>query len=212
MNYLQKYQRELRLNPDGIIGPKTATAIMDDLGIKDKIYFAHLMAQIDHESAGFSLSRENLNYSAKRLAAIWPKRFSAFGEPNELAYKLARNPQAIANNVYANRLGNGNESSGDGWKYRGFGGIQLTGKTNIQNFFKSIGVSVNLDPDEILGNPKNYFLTGKYFFETNGIDKHCTSISDKCIEIVTRKINGGLIGIADRKEKTKYMAKVLGIT
>lgn len=206
MNYLQQYQHALGLKPDGIIGKMTAAAMMKDLGITDKLFFAHLMAQMQHESGNFTHARENLNYSAGDLIKRWPSRFNLSN-----AWQYHRKPEKIANYVYANRMGNGNESSGDGWKYRGIFGLQLTGKDNITRFMKSIGSPANTNPETLLADPRNYFLSGLFWFKDNGVDKLCTSITDDCIKKVSKRVNGGYNGLDDRIAKTKAIYKALSL-
>ena len=221
-NYLIQYQKQLGLKPDGIIGAKTTAAMMADLGITDKLFFAHLMGQMSHESDGFTRGRENLNYSANGLVDTWPNRFRHRKPGESLTLKQGsdgkaiaeyyhRQPEKIANCVYANRLGNGDEASGDGWKYRGIFGLQLTGKDNITEFMKSIGVSPNTDPNTLLDDPRNYFLAGKFWFIKNGVDKLCVNTTETCVKNVSRRINGGTIGLNDRIVKTKVMFSILGL-
>ena len=131
---------------------------------------AAFIAQCSHESANFTTLSENLNYGVTGLARTWPKRFTTA----ELMNKYARQPEMIANFVYANRLGNGDESSGDGWKYRGRGLIQLTGKENYQHFADSIGMNLDDVPEylETLSGATFYFFTRfcsnfKYWFFYN---------------------------------------------
>lgn len=208
MNYLQEYQKRLGLMPDGKVGPKTAQAMMSDLGITDKLFFAHLMGQIAHESGLYTHARENLNYNEAGLLNIFRKYY--VNHP-ALVDSHANHPSRIANYVYANRMGNGDEASGDGWKYRGIFGLQLTGKTNIQAFMKSIGLSPLADPDTLLNDPRNYFLSGKFWFRQTGVDKLCNSTNETCILAVTRRVNGGTNGLDDRIAKTKGMFAALGL-
>lgn len=216
MNYLQKYQANLNLVADGIIGPNTAKAIMNDLGITDKLLFAHVFSQVEHESGEFTHFRENLNYSAQGLANTWSK-YSATGKrggaPNALAKKLERKPEAIANNVYGDRkdLGNRGESSGDGWKFRGTFGLQLTGRANINKFFEKIGVPIDTDPDTLKDDPKIYFQAGFFWFDDNGVSDDCIDTSVSCITAITRRVNGGENGLPDRIIKAKKVFKALGL-
>jgi putative chitinase len=206
MNYLVEYQKLLGLTADGVMGPNTAKAIMADLGITDKLLFAHMMGQVAHESGLYKNARENLNYNAAGLLNIFKKYYT-----QDLAKKHERKPEMIANHVYANRMGNGDEASGDGWKYRGIFGLQLTGKDNIQAFISYLGLPINTAPDSLLDNPKNYFLAGLYWFTKNGVDKLCRDTSDACILGVTKRVNGGTNGLEDRKVQTHKMFKALGL-
>jgi putative chitinase len=208
MNYLIEYQKYLKLTPDGVIGPNTAKAMMADLGVTDKLYFGHLIGQIAHESGLYTNARENLNYSEAGLLNIFSRYYKS--KPG-LAKAHARNPKKIANYVYANRLGNGDEASGDGWKYRGWGSLQLTGKANIQAFIVSLGMPPDTDPESLLSNPRNYFLAGKFWFESNGVNKLCKSSDKTCITTISKRVNGGTIGLDDRIAQTSKIFKVIGI-
>lgn len=160
------------------------------------IQLAHFAGQLSHESFDFKITSENLNYSAERLLQVFPKYFN---EKNVILY--ARKPIRIANRVYANRMGNVN--IGDGWKYRGRGYIQLTGKNNYSAFSKFIGEDCVSNPD--LVSQKYALESAIWFFFENNIFAICKDLSDESIKKVTKKINGGLNGFADRKAKTlKY--------
>jgi putative chitinase len=210
MNYLVEYQKQLGLTADGVMGPNTAKAMMADLGITDKLFFAHMMGQVAHESGLYKNARENLNYSEEGLMNIFRKYF--IGKVGSRSAKYyARQPEKIANLVYANRMGNGDEASGDGWKYRGIFGLQLTGKDNIVAFIRHLGLPDDTNPDSLLGDPKNYFLAGKYWFEKNGVHKQCTSTATSCIITVTKRVNGGTNGLEDRIVQTQVMFKALGL-
>lgn len=185
MNYLVDYQRSRGLSADGICGKNTARAMMEDLGIESKKHFIHFISQVDHESMGFHAGEENLNYSPLTLKRIFGRYFNDV----EIAM-FARNGEKIANRVYANRLGNGDEQSGDGWKYKGIGSIQLTGKGNIQAYFKYKGLPVDTDPKVIL-RPEYYFDCGKYFFDENNIWQFCSELEYINVLTVSRAINLG---------------------
>lgn len=165
---------------------------------------AHFLAQCSHESDNFRLIRENLNYSAEGLKTTFKKYF-----PTEaLAINYARQPEKIGNRVYANRMGNGDEKSGDGWKYRGRGFIQLTGKDN----YKAFGEFVK---EDILNNPDlvatKYPLTSAvFFFDKNKIWDICDKgDSDEIVTLVTIKVNGGKNGLADRLNKFKIYKNLI---
>lgn len=146
------------------------------------------LAQTGHESAGFTRFVENLNYSKKALLTTFPKYF-----PTEtIAEVYARKPEKIANKIYANRMGNGSTCSGDGWKYRGRGIIQITGKNNYRKLEYDTNIQCVKDPD-ILLNSLESVKSAFWYWDINNL----ASISD--INLVTRKINGGLNGIDDRK-------------
>lgn len=165
---------------------------------------SHFVAQNHHESAGFTRMEENLNYSDEGLLKIFPKYFTV-----EQAKAYKRMPERIANRVYANRMNNGNEASGDGWKYRGRGYIQLTGRDNYTAFSKWIGdVEIINNPDLII--TKYSLISAAYFFTVNNLwgiaDK---GIDDETITRMTKRINGGTIGLSHRIELTKYYYSIL---
>jgi putative chitinase len=171
-------------------------------GIDTPRGIAALLAQAGHESAGLTRLSENLNYSAQRLAEVWPARFAvnpkaAVKVPNVLAINLARNPQAIANHVYADRMGNGPPASGDGWRHRGFGPFQLTGKKNQAAFGEAIGMPVDQVPD-YLRTTNGGAMSMCWFFKVNGLEDLAATpgIADE-----TRAINGGLNGLPDRQRR-----------
>lgn len=164
--------------------------------------FAGWLANVGIESDGLSAGREGMNYSAKRLAAVWPNRYAnRDGSPNPLALSLAGNPEKIANNVYANRLGNGPESSGDGWKYRGVGWIQTTGKTNIQNALVAIGLSKDSEPN-VLAEPDKAALSAAFFWKSNG----CNELLDKDAFSQSVKVVNGKLPCDENKGKERLAA------
>jgi putative chitinase len=184
---------------DGAFGPGTMKKAMEYFKMTN-FRAAHFFAQTSHETGGFKLFSENLNYSVDGLKKIFGKYF-----PGDLATSYARNPEKIANRVYGSRMGNGAEATGDGWKYRGRGALQLTGKDNYAAFAKYLGT------DEVLTNPdlvatKYSFESALFFFERNKLWELCDKgINDVTILAVTKRINGGTHGLEDRKEKTyKY--------
>ena len=153
---------------------------------------AHFFAQVLHESGSMRFDMENLNYSAKALRSVFGKYFKT----KQQAEKYARQPEKIANRVYANRMGNGNEASGDGWKFRGRGLIQLTGKKNYRAFAKWIGDDAIMDDPDLVAS--SYAVqSAVYYWERNNLNR----LADKDdINAVTKKINGGHNGIAHRKD------------
>jgi putative chitinase len=168
---------------------------------------ACLLAQAGTESAGLTRLAENLNYSAQRLAEVWPHRFAVDPHapvkvPNVLALNLAHNPQAIANHVYASRMGNGPPQSGDGWRYRGFGPFQLTGKDNQEAFGEAVGLTVDQVPD-YLRTTNGGAMSMCWFFKMHGLED--LAATPGCAD-ETRAVNGGLNGLADR---TKRFSAVL---
>jgi putative chitinase len=177
--------------PDAVIAmiPDTAAKF----GINTPLRLAHFLAQCGHESGGFRLTQENLNYSAKGLNGIFKKYF-----PTEAAAApYNRNPQKIANKVYSNRMGNGTEASGDGYKFRGRGYIQLTGKDNYTAFGKSIGVDMTVNPDLVAS--QYALLSAAWFFTKNNLHKMADGgATDAVVTSITKRVNGGTIGLADR--------------
>ena len=177
--------------PDAVIAmiPDTAAKF----GINTPLRLAHFLAQCGHESGGFRATQENLNYSAKGLMGIFKKYF-----PTEaLANAYARQPQKIAAKVYANRMGNGTEASGEGYKFRGRGYIQLTGKENYTAFGKSIGEDMTVNPDKVAS--QYALLSAAWFFSKNGLHKMADEgSSDAVVTKITKRVNGGTIGLADR--------------
>jgi putative chitinase len=177
--------------PDAVIQmiPDTAAKF----AINTPLRLAHFLAQCGHESGGFRATQENLNYSAKGLNGIFRKYF-----PTEAAAaSYARNPQKIANKVYGNRMGNGPESSGEGYKFRGRGYIQLTGKENYTAFGKSIGEDMTVNPDKVASTYA--LLSAAWFFSKNGLHKIADEgASDTVVTKITKRVNGGTIGLPDR--------------
>lgn len=191
---VRELQRSLGLKDDGVIGRITAT----EFAKKNKlnaIECAHFFGQCDHETAGFTTFVENLNYSAEGLLRTFPKYFN-----EKTAVVNARKPQNIANIAYANRMGNGNAASGDGWKYRGRTPIHLTGKANYAEAAKHFGIDFVENPDLTL---EYGFEIALWYFRKNRIFALCKDLSDKSITAVTRRINGGLNGLEQRIKKTK---------
>lgn len=196
---LEALQRKAGVTADGVFGKQTLKAAAQYYKLTNK-QAAHFFGQCAHETGDFRLFSENLNYSADALMQVFPRYFL----DKKQAERYARQPELIANRVYANRMGNGNEASGDGWRYRGRGAIQLTGKGNYREFADSLGRTI--DPDDVAENLA--FESAKFFFDRNRLwaiaDR---AVDDQTIVIVSRRINGGNHGILDRKTKTyKYYA------
>lgn len=186
------------------VGPLQAA--MTRFGINTPTRQAAFIAQVGHESGHLRRLVENLNYSAAGLAATWPGRFrGADGKPNALALSLHRQPEAIANVVYANRMGNGDTASGDGWRYRGRGLIQLTGRDNYRACAKAIGLPVE-DFPEFLEEPEGACLSAAWFWSANQLNR--LADADQ-FERLTRKINGGTHGLAERIALYKTARAVL---
>lgn len=173
--------------------------VMEKFQINTPLRLAHFLAQCGHESGGFRAVQENLNYSADGLKKIFPKYF-----PGNLAESYARNPEKIASKVYGGRMGNGDETTKEGFKFRGRGYIQLTGKSNYTAFANAIGEDTVSNPDLVA--TKYPLASAAWFFWKNGLN----SIADKgadpaTVTAVTKRVNGGTIGLADRiKHFTEY--------
>ena len=162
---------------------------------------AAFIGQCGHECGNFKVLEENLNYRAATLMKLWPKRFPTL----EVANQYAGNPKKIANMVYASRMGNRDESSGDGYRFRGRGCIQLTGHANYFHAGKALGIDFVADPD-LVGTPKYAALTAGWFWSTH----NCNVLSEAADWIgLTKKINGGTIGLDDRVKHTNEALAVL---
>lgn len=165
---------------------------------------AHFLAQTNHESGGFKVFSENLNYGAKGLRGIFGKYFPT----DELAAQYERKPEKIANKVYANRMGNGDEASGDGYKFRGRGAIQLTGKENYKEFDKTVD-------DDILANPdlvatKYPLLSAAWFWAKSNLNSVADlGANEETVTKVTKRVNGGTIGLPDRLKHFHEYHKLL---
>ncbi len=176
--------------------------ILPDYSIDTEKRVAAFIAQCAHESAGFKFLQENLNYRAESLMKTWPRHFPTI----EIARQYERKPQMIANKAYANRMGNGDEASGDGWRYLGRGLIQLTGKTNYEWFAASIETPLEEIP-EYLQTFEGAVQSACWFWETNNLNKEADAGD---IRTMTRKINGGFIGLEDRIKHYNHALHVLG--
>ena len=176
--------------------------VITKFGFDTPVKLAHFLAQCGHESGGFKVVNENLNYGAKGLLGIFKKYF-----PDEAKAKLyERKPEKIANLVYGNRMGNGPETSGDGYKYRGRGYIQLTGKDNYTAFGKAINEDIAANPDLVA--TKYPLLSAAWFFHKNCIGK-CKDASEATVTAVTKCVNGGTIGLPDRIKRFNEYYKLL---
>lgn len=192
--------------------------ILPKYEINTKQRLAAFFSQTGHESGGFSILQENLNYSAEGLANTWPKRYAKTLQngsyakdsrgrylPSDLALKLARKPILIASNCYANRMGNGDEASQDGWKYRGRGILQITGKSNYALLTLNTGIDFVSEPDLLL-KPEFAIISACEYWKENKLNQ----IADKGdIELLSKRINGGAIGLKERKELYQKALKAL---
>ena len=187
--------------PDSVIAqiPETAAKF----NITNNLRLAHFLAQCGHESGGFKAVSENVNYSASGLKGIFGKYF-----PGNLAESYARQPQKIASRVYGGRMGNGPESTGEGYKFRGRGYIQLTGKQNYTNFAKFIGEDTVSNPDLVA--TKYPLASAAFFFDSNKLWSICDKGADNAtVTAVTKRVNGGTIGLADRIKHFNEYYKLL---
>jgi putative chitinase len=163
---------------------------------------ASFIGQCSHESGNFRILEENLHYSASRLMAVWPSRFPSL----DVANQYANNPEKLANKIYSGRMGNSDEESGEGYAYRGRGLIQMTGKESYANCGSGLGMDLLSNPD-LLSDPKYAALSAGWFWNKKGLN----SLADaQDYETMTKRINGGLIGLDDRKAKIAKALSVLG--
>ena len=201
---LVNLQKKIGVTADGAFGPGTFKAAAAFYKLSpDRA--AHFFAQTAHESGGFKAFSENLNYGAKGLRGIFGKYFPT----DALARAYERQPMKIANRVYANRMGNGDEASGEGWLFRGRGSLQLTGKFNFKAFSDYIGrPDVMTNPDIVA--TELAFESALWFFDKNKLWSICDQgVNDATILALTKRINGGTHGLDDRKLKTKKYASWL---
>jgi len=186
------------------IDPKWVDALnetFDRFDISNPNRQAAFIGQCGHECGNFRILEENLNYKAATLMKLWSKRFPTL----EIANQYAGNPKKIANMVYANRMGNRDESSGDGYRFRGRGCIQTTGHANYYHAGQSLGYDFVMDPD-VVSNPKYAALTAGFFWSTHGLNALADAQDHKNI---TKRINGGFIGLEERIRGTQMALAVL---
>jgi len=175
---------------------------LPDYDINTPQRVAAFLAQCGHESGGFTAIKENLNYKAESLVRVWPKYF-----PNmDVANQYAHNQEKIANRAYANRMGNGPEESGDGYRFCGRGLIQLTGRSNYQAFADSIETDIN-DLPEYLATFEGCVQSACWFWEANNLNQYADNFD---LVTMTKKINGGTLGLDDRTERYKKALQIMG--
>lgn len=196
----EQFKRCFPNNKEAKMWTKELNTLLPQYEINSSSRLSAFLAQCGHESNGFTILNENLNYSIQGLLVIWPGKFSP-----EAATRYSRQPEKIANRVYANRMGNGSEESGDGWKYRGRGLIQLTGKNNYTAFAKAIG----LKQEEVIPylNTKAGALESACWYWT--VNKLNAIADTGDIRKMTKIINGGLHGIADREARYTQIKSIL---
>lgn len=190
----------------GLTDAATAAKVCDSLAIACERFeisepqqIAMFLAQAAHESGKFKATSENLNYSKEGLHGTWPKRFPTVAD----AEPYHRQSEKIANKVYADRMGNGDEASGDGFKYRGRGFIQLTGKSNYQSFANAINRPEIMDTPDLVAEPELAALSAAWFWNEHKLNAIASDVT-----AVTKKINGGTLGLADR---SAHYTQALGV-
>ena len=196
---IKALQTKIGANPDGMFGPGTIKAAMVFYKLS-AIRAAHFFGQTSHETGEFKTFSENLNYSADGLKKIFKKYFTDL-----TALACARNPEKIANKVYGNRMGNGVEASGDGYKFRGRGALQLTGKSNYEDLAKYLGKPEIMDKPEMVAD-EYAFESAMFFFDKNKLWDICDKgVNEESMLKLTKHINGGTNGLEHRKALTiKY--------
>lgn len=216
MSIIKEFQSKYGLTSDGVTGKNTLLKIKEVLGIDTIEMLAHFMGQCHVESAGFTVVMENMNYSKDRVLQIFKHDFDTNHDgvlsDSEKAKSdfLIGHPDRIADFVYANQNGNGGEGSGDGWRHRGFGLIQLTGKTNQEAFASYIkDPAVKANPQLIA--TKYPWESAAYFFYINKLWNLCKIVDDKSITLVSKRVNGGPNGLEERIAKTNYYYSLLKI-
>jgi putative chitinase len=177
--------------------------VISKFEINTPLRLAHFLAQTGHESGGFKSTVENMNYSAKRLIEIFPKYFKQPG----LAESYARKPELIGSRVYGGRMGNGDEGSREGFKFRGRGYIQLTGKNNYAAFDKFVTEDILANPDLVA--TKYPLLSAAWFFHKNCLKRCDKGATDEVVKSVTMCVNGGTIGLSDRMKHFKEYYSLL---
>lgn len=187
--------------PESII--EQIPEVSEKFNITTPLRLAHFLAQCSHESGGFKVFHENLNYSADGLKKIFPKYF-----PGNLAESYARNPEKIASKVYGGRMGNGVESTKEGYKFRGRGALQTTGKENYKRLGDFLGVNLIENPDLVA--TKYALASAAFFFNSKKLWSICDKgADDATVTAVTKRVNGGTIGIEQRLKEFKHFYKLL---
>ena len=203
-NALKLLQEKCGCSPDGSFGPNTARGIVKHYELSPE-RGAHLIGQVIHESGSFKLTRENLNYSVESMMRVWPSRFPT----KESAEPYARNPKALAENVYFGRMGNDSKEKASLYIGRGF--LQLTGFSNVKAFASDMGKPEVIEDPSLL--EKEYAMdTAIWFFQKNNLWKICDEgVNDSVVKKLTKKINGGYTGLDHRiKETNKIYEWVKG--
>ena len=189
--------KQLHIGPEWVDG---LNATFQKFDIATPLRQAAFIGQCGHECGNFRILEENLNYRAEALQKLWPKRFDA-----AKAQACARNPKLIANTVYSNRMGNRDEASGDGYRFRGRGCIQLTGSDNYFHAGQALGVDFIMEP-ELVATPMYAALTAGWFWNTHKLNQYADSMD---YLTMTKRINGGTIGLQDRIKHINHALEVL---
>jgi len=199
---IEKFKEIIGNNPNAEHWFEALCDILPDYDIDTVERVAAFLAQTAHESGGYRAIKENLNYKAESLCKVWPRYF-----PNiDIARQYAQQPERIANRAYGNRMGNGPEESGDGWKFAGKGLIQLTGKDNYTRYAESLEISLD-EASEHLTTFEGCVQSAAWFWEANNLNQYADSGD---ILTMTKRINGGTIGLEDRIKHYKHALHVLG--
>jgi putative chitinase len=201
---LEQLKKMLPKNPYVADWHEALEQLLPDYDINTPKRIAAFVAQCAHESGNFMVLKENLNYKPATLRKIWPKHFPTDAIANDYASRLDKQ-RHIANRAYANRMGNGDEASGDGHKFLGRGLIQLTGRNNHQAFADSVEMDIN-DVPEYLATFQGASQSACWFWETNGLNKWADTGN---IKELTRRINGGAIGLEDRIKHYNHALHVM---
>jgi putative chitinase len=190
--------KELHIDP---VWEAALNTTFDRFDISHPLRQAAFIGQAAHESGNFKMLVENLNYRAETLMKVWPKRFPTL----EFAKQYERDPKKIANSVYANRMGNRDEASGDGFRFRGRGLFQTTGHAGYYHAGQALGEDFVMQPD-LVATPQYAALTAGFFWSTHKLNQYADSRDYK---MMTKKINGGFIGLADREKHINHAIAVL---
>jgi putative chitinase len=200
-NAMKRLQEKAGVGADGAFGPNTARAVAKHYGLSPE-RGAHILGQSHHESAGFKRVSEGLYYSTpERIQAVWPSRFKTVAD----AEPYAKNPEKLADKVYGGRMGN----DGEGYKWRGRGFLQLTGKDNYSRFAADMNIGSVMDNPDLVED-EYAFDTAVWFFKTNKLfDIADEGVTDAVIRKITKRVNGGTHGLSDREKQTHMIYKWL---
>src|SRR5690606_8057020 len=189
---IQDLQHTIGAYPDGVLGNETLTKFQCHFNVPTKAMVAHFFGNVHHESGGFTIAEESGMYSAKRLLQVFPKYFKSMPEAQQFAHK----PESIFNRTYGGRMGN--NMPGDGWKYRGRGAIQTTGKYSYDLLGKFVGEDLIANPDLVA--TKYYWESAIFYFNDRKIWDLARDVSEASIQLIRRRINGGYNGLDDTRK------------